>query len=337
VTLWDAGTASLAGRVPSGDGGPLAFHPRDGRLLTAGKDGLVQWPMASHQEGRTLRVGPGTAVRPAVGDGDPLRISVSGAGDCLLLGASDGSVALMPLAASGGPRRLGTHQGLTAVALSRDGRWGVSVGRPYYVLRPDDAARIWDVRQRTLVRGLSLDGTDSALGAAFSPDGRWLVTAVNREFCFWEVGSWEPKTRLPRDPRSIFGLIAFARDGGLLALLQGRNRIELRDPATLRHLATMQTPGLANLTGLGLSADGTRVAASTDDNMLALWDLRRLRQQLTALELDWELPPYPPEEQPGEPVQPVTVNVVAELPSEAGTSKKTDLPQAKEGRKASVN
>ena len=109
----------------------------------------------------------------------------------------------------------------------------------------------------------------NALGAAFSADGRWLVTAVNREFCFWEVGSWEPKTRLPRDPRSIFGLLAFARDGHLLALLQGRNRIELRDPATLRHMATVETPGMATLTGLGLSADGTRLAASSEDNMIA--------------------------------------------------------------------
>jgi WD40 repeat protein len=106
------------------------------------------------------------------------------------------------------------------------------------------------------------------------------------------VGSWELRDRLPRDPRSLFSLVSFTRDGGLLALGQGRNRIDLHDAASRRHLATLETPpGPASLTGLCLSPDGTRLAATTDYNLIALWDLRQLRQELAALGLDWDVPP----------------------------------------------
>ena len=43
----------------------------------------------------------------------------------------------------------------------------------------------------------------------------------------------------------------------------------------------------------GLSPDGTRLAATTDQGVLALWDLRHLRRHLAALDLDWPMPPDP--------------------------------------------
>jgi WD40 repeat protein len=148
-------------------------------------------------------------------------------------------------------------------------------------------------------------------GATFSPDGRWLVIGTRSEFVFLEVGSWEPKARLPREPRSLSSSVAFTRDGKLLALVQGRNRIELRDATTLppRHLATLEIPGPAGVWGLGLSPDGTRLAATTDYNVIALWDLRRLRQELAALGLDWEMAAYQRAEDE-KPAEPLSVEVL---------------------------
>jgi WD40 repeat protein len=147
-------------------------------------------------------------------------------------------------------------------------------------------------------------------GATFSPDGRWLVTGVRSHFSFWEVGSWELKAQLPRDPRSLGYFVTFTGDGGLLALAQGRTRIEVRDAATLRHLATLDMQGWGNLSGLSLSPDGTRLAAADEHNtVIALWDLRRLRQELAALDLDWEML-YPNAVQPAEPKQALTVKVL---------------------------
>jgi WD40 repeat protein len=210
---------------------------------------------------------------------------------------------LVPLAEPDRTRRLGTHDGLSGVALSPDGCWAASASRL------NNAVRIWDVAQGTLVRQLPTDGEYP--GATFSPDGRQLVTGVRNDFFFWDVGSWELKARLPRAPRSLFSSVAFTRDGRLLAVVEGRNRIHLRDAATLRLLATLETPGgRASLTGLSLSPDGTLLAATTDYNVVALWDLHRLRQELAAMDLDWELPPYPSAGQAVGPRQPLNVEVL---------------------------
>jgi WD40 repeat protein len=223
-------------------------------------------------------------------------------------------VDLVPLAEPGKARRLGTHEGLFGVALSPDGRWAVAAGRQGED-RPDDAIRIWDVGPGTLVRRLPQEGEYP--GATFSPDGRRLVTGVRNAFSFWEVGSWELKTRLTRDPRSLYSLVAFAREGGLLALAQGRNRIDLHDAATLKRLATLKTPaGSAGLAGLCLSPDGTRLAATAQYNLIALWNLRRLRQELAALGLDWEMPPYPPAGRDTEPAEAFRVKI---LPAAGGS------------------
>ena len=64
------------------------------------------------------------------------------------------------------------------------------------------------------------------------------------------------------------------------------------------------------MTGICLSPDGTRLAAVTDARVIALWNLRRLRQELAVLDLDWEMPPYPPSGQGTEPVEPLTAEVL---------------------------
>lgn len=306
VLLWDAAAARQVGTpLPSGDGYALTFHPKELCLFTTGSSGWMQWPIVPERDGQALRIGPGTVVRPTTVDSRSLRIDVAGTGESLLLGAGDGGVDLVPLAEPGKVRRLGTHDGLFGVALSPDGRWAASASG-------GDTVCVWDVARGALVRRLPHGGGYG--GATFSPDGRWLVTSFHgSDYCFWEVGSWELKARLPRDPRSLFGSVAFACEGRLLALVDGRNRIHLYDAATLplRRLATLETPeGPATLVGLSLSPDGTRLAATTDYNVIALWDLRRLRQELAALDLDWDMLPYLPPDDGTHPVPPLDVEVL---------------------------
>jgi WD40 repeat protein len=253
-----------------------------------------------------VRVGPGTLVRATTADPRSLKLDVAGTAGTLLLGAGDGGgVDLVSPDEPGRARRLGLQEDLFDVALSPDGRRAASTG-----LR-EEVLCVWDVPRAMLVRRIPLEG--GYLGATFGPDGRWLVTGVRSEFCFWEVGSWERKARLPRDPRSLFCSVAFARGGRLLALAEGRNRIGLYDAAALppRPLATLEIPGPASLSGLSLSPDGTRLAASTDYSVVALWDLRRLRRELAALDLDWDMPPYPPPGPSTGPGGPLAVEVLS--------------------------
>jgi WD40 repeat protein len=210
-------------------------------------------------------------------------------------------VHLVPLAEPAKARRLGTHEDLFGVALSPDGRWAASAGG-------GDTVCVWDVARGTLVRRLA--HRQEYGGVVFSPDGRRLVTGVQSDFRFWEVGSWKRQARLPRDPRSLFSFVAFTRDGRLLALAHDRNRIHLHNAVTLRHLATLEVPGQANLTGLSLSPDGTRLAAATEHNLIALWDLRKLRQELANLDLDFPMTAYPARERRARPPEALLVKVL---------------------------
>jgi WD40 repeat protein len=297
VLLWDTATACRIGRLPSGESYALAFSADGRHLFTSGRGGLLHWPIVPVREGRPVRIGPSAVLRPTTAASQSLRIGVGDTGGQVLMGAGDGSVTLVPFTNPGHMSRLGTHDGLSGVALSPDGRWAISAGGL------GDAVWIWDVYRGALARRLPHGG--EYCGATFSPDGRRLVTGARSEFCFWEVGSWQLQARLPRDSRSLFSLVSFTRDGRMLALAQGRNRIRLHDAATLRALGTLEIPGPANVTGLSLSPDGTRLAAATGSNVIALWDLRRLREKLAALDMDWEMPPYPPAEYKNQTVEPL--------------------------------
>jgi WD40 repeat protein len=262
----------------------------------------MRWPIVRDRGGRALRVGPGTVLRSSTADSLSLRIDVSGTGRSLLIGAGDGGLDVVPLAEPGKARQLGMHYNLFDVALSPDGRWAVAAS--YF--RAD--VSIWDVARGTLVH--RLPQVEGYGGATFSPDGRMLITADRICYRFWEVASWKLKATVPRGPRSVSGQVALPRDGRLLVVGQDRNRIDLYDAITLRRLAKLEIPGPAGLSGVSLSPDGTRLAATTDANVIALWNLRRLREELAALDLDWEMPPYPAAGPAEEPVEPLTAKVL---------------------------
>src|SRR5262249_27424541 len=64
------------------------------------------------------------------------------------------------------------------------------------------------------------------------------------------------------------------------------------------------------------SPDGSQlVTYAGRDRAMHVWDLRLIRQQLKAMDLDWDLPPYPPPPSPSAP-----------LPQEEGQGMRGLLP-----------
>ena len=60
---------------------------------------------------------------------------------------------------------------------------------------------------------------------------------------------------------------------------------------TGEELATLPTGQL--MTSLCFSPTGDRLAVANEPGYFQLWDLRQLREQLAAINLDWDMPPYP--------------------------------------------
>jgi hypothetical protein len=77
----------------------------------------------------------------------------------------------------------------------------------------------------------------------------------------------------------------------MAAVLRGReSQITLLELASGRELATLDE-GVP----LGFDADGSHLAVCVQDpSKLQVWDLRRVREGLAAMKLDWETPPFPP-------------------------------------------
>src|SRR5262249_37014537 len=102
------------------------------------------------------------------------------------------------------------------------------------------------------------------------------------------VETWEGGATIP-----WYGPVAFAPNGSLLAVETGHGDIRLFDPATGQEKARLEDPHQDVAGWLGFTPDGTRLVAVSDDGKaIHEWDLRRIRQGLIQLGLDWEGPPY---------------------------------------------
>jgi WD40 repeat protein len=152
--------------------------------------------------------------------------------------------------------------------------------------------KVWEARDGRLEQVLPVEFSSKV---CFSPDGQWLVTNGG-SYRLWQVGSW--RERPLRDAVSGPAL-AFSPDSRLLALAHPQGSVRLVEPATGREVARLEDPHQDRSVWLCFSADGAQLVSWTDDHhTLHVWDLRAIRRQLKDLDLDWDLPPYPPPSAP---------------------------------------
>jgi WD40 repeat protein len=282
VVLFDLETGRQLAKLPRGQ------HPHSftavafdgvGNLITNGFAGAYRWPVYQDEMiPERLRVGhperlpfrPGNREIAASADGHVIAQAMYNG-----YGMRDpGGWVLHP--ESPQPRRVDAGFGVTGASVSPDGRWAAFSSN-------QGGIRVHDAATGELVLRSPLKHGDNC---RFSADSRWLVTDVDGGQVY-EVGTWKRGPKLgPGTPWSA------TKD--VVIIVQPNGIYRLVELATGRELARLEDPE-QNTGAAAFTPDGSKLIVCAKDG-LRIWDLRRIRQELAKLDLDWDGPPFFPEE-----------------------------------------
>jgi eukaryotic-like serine/threonine-protein kinase len=302
---------------------------RTGALWTTGAAGLVRWPVQpAAGSPQRWRIGPPEWVADPPPSGFSHTISVS----------DDGRVASIPLKNAGAvvvhrgpPRRvlqLGPQYDVRLAPVSADGRWVVTASHWYD--ESGSLCKLWEVDTGRLVASLPYPEVKGFHG--FSPDSRWLYVSGKEERRL-EIASLvaasgrpEPAAQAPEPLRwhsehmKLGG--AFSPDGRL-RVYGSEGSIRLVTADTHEEIARLPA---AEAGGVGIrefSPDGSLLlVAGYETGETYVFNLRRIREQLAELGLDWSdvqaAFPAPAEDAGPGPTAPLEVELVE---AEAATSR----------------
>jgi WD40 repeat protein len=159
-------------------------------------------------------------------------------------------------------------------------------GETLAVACTDGRVRLYGTRSRALRRTLTHDpGGELAWAVAFHPTAPLVATTGrNKEVRLWDATTGQPWPKQLTDrPKREANALAFGGDGRLLACAAEGGRVEVwhlppgpndPDPQLVSVLAFHQ----ANVTALGFSRDGGRLASASFDGLVALWETTNFQQ-----------------------------------------------------------
>lgn len=126
--------------------------------------------------------------------------------------------------------------------------------------------------------------TNTCPTVGFTQDGRWLILASDNVFQCLETGTWRSAAPGSLEHTDVWAH-ALSADSRWVAVEQGRRgRLVLRELPTLQPLLVWDTAG-----GLPLcfSPDNSLLLTRRPRGGFGIWDLRRIREELTEIGLAW--------------------------------------------------
>jgi WD40 repeat protein len=261
--IWNGRTGKRIGPSLRHDGKlTCAFFSPNGRsILTAAEDSTARiWDTATGKSlGRPMK--HERAIKWA-------RFSPDGR---LVVTASDDHTARLWHAATGAPASDPLrHDGpVTSVAFHPKGTSVITTSS-------DRTARLWDAVTGKFRR--SLKHRAGLIHAAFSSDGRRVITACEDKACVWDVETGERVAALK--PGSEVQAVEFSPDGRWVAVGSGDNTACIYDADT-GDPVTPLLPHNGTVWIATFSADGRMLLTAGSDGTARLWDLSSQRRLLS--------------------------------------------------------
>jgi WD40 repeat protein/tRNA A-37 threonylcarbamoyl transferase component Bud32 len=253
--LWDPTTGQEIRSFSrhTGEDISLAFSPDSAWLATGTQDGPVKlWDVANGQELRTFKGHSGYVAS----------VTFSPDGQCLASGGFDSMVKLWDIATGRLLRTLAGHTDVVrGLRFSPDGTRLASGSR-------EGTVRLWDVTNGQRIH------TFGGCNLTFSPDGKWLATAIRggQTIKLWDIGTGASIQTFEGNLGAMERL-AFTPDGRRLASTSSDGTVKLWDVASGQETFLLRghtSPGW----GVAFSPDGTRLASGDLKNHGRLWDAR---------------------------------------------------------------
>ena len=144
--------------------------------------------------------------------------------------------------------------------------------------------KIWSAATGALERELT---TGYSPNAAFSPDGKWLVTCTSVDFSFWRTGDWKLDHQIERPPWGLPGPLCFSEDSKVLAVAYTRGVVRLLSPDTGKTIAQLEPTPDNEVVALALNGDLSEMAVTRFGEPPQIWRLDHIRHDLAAMGLDW--------------------------------------------------
>jgi WD40 repeat protein len=275
VRLWDVITGQEQARIEAR--ASLQAVTKDGKRLTTGNhtgDLINPGPYLL----RVWEIEKGRDVRRLMHDADITSVAITADGKRLYTGGQKGTVWAWDPVAARELKRFGGLDEAYRVATNQDGSL-LAVATSNGVVRIIDAAT---GRERTQFHhNLSSNVSGRVLNnLAFTPDGRWIVTAVaDAHARFWNPATGVEEARVShRTDLNFLYNVAFTSDRRSLITTGFDDRIKFWDLATRKETADYNHR--APVRAVATSSAMGWMASVGDDRTAKVWDLKTGKERL---------------------------------------------------------
>jgi len=275
--LWDPKSGRRIATAPLVDGRCASFDGSGTAVLAFTGDELCRWPILA-PEGTQPPVSVGPMERIARDPGNRFSaIQLAAAGTAIVAAGRDRSLAIDLRQPN---RRLVFAEQLPQefLAVAPQGGWSATASFKGF------GALLW--RQDVgFVRQLV---TNDSAQLEFNPNGSLLAAASPNALRIFRTSDWSIQRTEPLSIAGAYpGPVAFSPDGNLLAFSPDRREVRLVESTTFEERLTLHSPTAGSISRIRFSPDSRWLAVIEEGRVVRCWDLRRLREKLGSLGLDW--------------------------------------------------